>query len=132
MSNPARPTPKSPMRLAVVATLVVFASAACGVNPQPTDYGDDYENNYMLGCSGYFWDAGAEDPDDRQLDKSKDAVVTTPVAECECMYAGFEGSIPFSEVKEFEDRQAEAETGDDIEIPDNIAKIIDDCRGEPG
>lgn len=99
--------------------VVMVASVACGVNPQPTDYGEQYESNFMLGCTGVDPETG-EVPNGGEL--------LAPEDECGCIYDGLVEKVPFDEAKEFEDQQSEAESGADIEIPDNIAAIIDDCN----
>jgi hypothetical protein len=105
--------------------LLFVVPLACGVNPQPTDYGQDYEDNFMLGCTGRFQDG------DNAGEESSDAKVSAPEDECQCVYDGLVEKVPFSEAKEFEDQQAEADSGDEIEVPDNIQSIIDEC-GQPG
>lgn len=92
---------------------------ACGVNPQPTGYGDDYRDNFMLGCTGVDPDTGESPEGYEQLATEK---------QCACVYEGLEEKIPFDEAKEFEDAQAEADSGADIEVPDNIAKVFADCE----
>jgi hypothetical protein len=108
------------LRLAALGAALLVVPMACGVNPQPTDYGDDYENNFMLGCTGRFQDG------DNEGDRSSDAKVFAPEDVCQCIYDGLVEKVPFTEAKEFEEAQAEQEAGD-IEVPENIQKIIDEC-----
>lgn len=107
--------------MGALAAVALVLPLACGVNPQPTDYGDDYEDNFMLGCTGIFQKG------DKEGERSSDAVVFASEDECQCIYDGLVEKVPFSEAKEFEDQQAEAESGDDIVVPDNIQKIFDEC-----
>lgn len=109
------------LRLAALGAVALVVPLACGVNPQPTDYGDDYEDNFMLGCTGIFQKG------DKEGERSSDAVVFAPQDECQCIYDGLVEKVPFSESKEFEEQQAEAESGDEIDVPDNIQKIYDEC-----
>ena len=114
---PSRPTVR--MLLAVLLTAFVTVAAACGVNPQPTGYGDQYEENFMLGCTGVDPETG-ESPDGYEPLASE--------SQCTCVYEGLEEKVPFEEAEQFEEAQAEAESGDDIEVPENIAEIFSDCE----
>ena len=58
--------------------------------------------------------------------------VLAPEDDCVCIYDNLEEKVPFDEAKDFEEQQVEAESGQDIEIPDNIAAIIDDCTSSSG
>ncbi len=77
----------------------------------------------MLGCTGI-------DPDTGEVPNGGE--VLAPEDDCVCIYDNLEEKVPFDEAKEFEEQQAEAESGQDIEIPDNIAAIIDDCTSSSG
>lgn len=105
-------------KIAIVA-LIALTAAACGANQQPTGYGEDYRNNFMLGCTGVDPDTGESPEGYEPLASEK---------QCVCVYDGLVEKVPFEEAKDFEESQAEAETGADIEIPDNIAAIFDDCK----
>lgn len=117
---PARPRTARPLFAAVVA-LVALAGVACGgVEQQPTEYGQDYEDNFMFGCTG------VEPNSDGQYEDPSLA----PVSYCECVYEGLVEKVPFDDAKEFEEQQAEEEAGQ-IEVPDNIQAVYDDCE-KPG
>ena len=70
------------------------------------------------------------DPDTGEVPNGGE--VLAPEDDCVCIYDNLEEKVPFDEAKEFEEQQAEAESGQDIEIPDNIAAIIDDCTSSSG
>ncbi|MFV0315608.1 MAG: hypothetical protein ACK5O2_01440 [Microthrixaceae bacterium] len=110
-------------RLVVAIGATAAFVASCSVNPQPTSYGDDYEENFMLGCTGV-------DPDTNEVPEGGQTLA--PEKDCQCIYDGLVEKVPFEEAKKFEEDQSEAESGADIEIPDNIAKIIADCTGPSG
>lgn len=118
-SNPSR-SRSLRLRLGALGAAALLVPLACGVNPQPTDYGEDYENNFMLGCTGVFQDG------DKAGERSSDAKVFAPEDVCQCIYDGLVEKVPFSEAKDFEDAQADQEEGE-IEVPDNIQTIIDEC-----
>ncbi len=67
----------------------------------------------MLGCTGHRTrtvtcpEGGEELASDKQ---------------CQCVYTGLVEKVPFDEAKQFEEQQSEAESGEDIEIPDNIQR----------
>ena len=106
--------------LALVAIVVgMVLPLACGVNPQPKEYGDDYRANFMLGCTGR--EPNGDVPDGGEVLASKKV--------CACIYDGLEETVPFDEAKDFEDKQSKAESGADIEVPKNIQSIIDGCAG---
>jgi len=93
--------------LLVVLALVVLAG--CSGQQQPTDYGEDYKQNFMLGCTGVDGELASE-------------------SQCECLYKGLEDKVDFDDAKTFEEDQEKAESGDDIKIPDNIQAVVDDCK----
>ena len=107
-------------RALFVAVAALVLPLACGVNPQPTDYGEDYEKNFMLGCTGV-------DPETGEVPNGGEKLA--PEDDCACIYDGLVEKVPFEEAKDFENEQAEADSGEDIEVPDNIASIIEDCTG---
>ncbi|MCZ7631206.1 MAG: hypothetical protein M5U19_20130 [Microthrixaceae bacterium] len=102
--------------IGLVAALA-FLGASCGANTQPTGYGDDYKDNFMLGCTGV--DTDGQSPEGYEKLASE--------KQCTCVYDGLEEKVPFEEAKEFEEAQAEADSGAEIDVPDNIAKIFEDC-----
>jgi len=118
MNAPTRRRRVPRPRALFLAAAALVVPLACGVNPQPTDYGDDYESNFMLGCTGV-------DPDTGEIPNGGQKLA--PEDECACIYDGLVEKVPFDEAKDFENEQAEAESGDEIEIPENIAKIIEEC-----
>jgi hypothetical protein len=112
-------SPRKAVATVGLIALLTLIVASCGVNPQPTGYGDDYRDNFMLGCTGVDPETGESPEGYEQLASEK---------QCTCVYDGLEEKVPFEEAKEFEDTQAEAESGSDIKVPDNIAAIFDDCE----
>ena len=54
-------TSTSSLRLGMAGMALIVAGivvSGCGVNPQPTGYGYQYEENFMLGCTGIDPDTG--------------------------------------------------------------------------
>lgn len=123
-SAPRRSTARRMSRVAAVAAVAagLLLPAACTGNVQPGEYGDKYEENFMLGCTGRNADGDVVADDGKPL---------APTKQCECVYAGLVEKVPFDEAKAFEEQQSEAESGDDIEVPADIQRIIDGCA-EPG
>ena len=115
MSHSPRRSARVVAGAATVAGLMLLG--ACGVNPQPTDYGEKYQENFMVGCTGV----------DTEGDVPSGGEKIAPVSTCECIYDGLVEKVPFDEAKAFEEAQADAESGDDIEIPENIQSVYDDC-----
>ncbi len=124
--------PRTPTRrtLALLALGLTFP-LACGVNPQPTEYDETYEENFMLGCTTREDSDGNIPGQNEDGEPAEGAKALATENECVCIYDGLVDKVPFDEAKDFENEQAEAESGDEIEVPDNIAKIIDGCS-EPG
>lgn len=105
-----------------LALASLLALTACGQQTQPTDYGEQYEKNFMFGCHEQA-DVPEEDPDQ-----------TTPGPQsgtdfCQCVYDGLEEQVPFEQAKAFEEQQAEDDAGD-IEVPKPIQSVIDSCTDE--
>jgi hypothetical protein len=46
---------------------------------------------------------------------------------CTCLFRGMKETVPFAEAKEFEEQQADAEEGADIELPASIDKVRTTC-----
>lgn len=117
---------RSPRRLARTAALAVaalFLMAGCAPGQsQPTGYGevndkgDGYYGNFMFGCTGV-------EPTDG---KYSDVTLENPDF-CRCVFDGLKEKVPFDEVKQFEETQAEAADGADIEIPSNIEAVRASC-----
>jgi hypothetical protein len=94
--------------------------SACGQATQPSEYGADYEKNFMFGCN------------EQQEVPEEDAADTTPGPQasedfCQCVYDGLQDKVPFEEVKQFEEQQAEEDAGE-IEVPKAIQAVIDSCE----
>jgi hypothetical protein len=110
----------TPLRLAVATTSLVvlaFVSSACSGETQPGEYGEAYQANFMIGCTG--------------VEPQEDGTFTNPSLGsppfCDCVYQGLEEKVPFEQAKEFEDQQAESEPGE-ITIPDNINQVYEACK----
>jgi hypothetical protein len=121
---PHPPTSGRPRRVlrsafVVAALTVALVASSCGQQRQPTEYGEDYRENFMLGCTGVEEDGEVPPGGEKLASKSY----------CECVYDGLKDKVPFDEVREFEEQQAEAESGDDIEVPKNIQTVFDGCEG---
>ncbi len=109
-------------RVLLLALIAIPLAVGCGVERQPTGYGDDYRDNFMIGCTG-------ADPDGEPVksDQAPDGVKLASKSDCECIYEGLEETVPFEDAKTFEEAQAEAEDGADIEVPKNIQSVFDGC-----
>jgi len=93
----------------LLSVLALVALAGCSGQKQPTSYDKEFKENFMLGCTGV---------DEPLASKSQ----------CECIYKGLESKVDFDDAKAFEEQQEQAESGDDIKVPDNIAKVAEDCK----
>lgn len=109
---------RSPRTLLALILASLAVVSACGQQAQPKDYGEDYEKNFMLGCTGRDEDGDIPPGGSELASRSY----------CECVYEGLEEKIPFDEAKEFEDKQSEAESGDEIDVPKNIQSVFDGCE----
>lgn len=113
------------LRVLLVAVVAATALAGCsnGQQAQPKNYGDintkneGYYGNLMFGCTGVeanedgeYVDVKLESPDF-----------------CTCIFRGMKETVPFSDAQEFDEQQADAEEGTDIELPANIDKVRTTC-----
>ena len=117
MSSPSRVRNRTRYLLAILCLIPL--AAACGVERDPSEYGDAYRENFMLGCTGLDENGDVPNGGEKLASKSY----------CDCVYEGLEEKIPFEEAKEFEEAQSQVEDDSDIEIPDNIQSVFDDCEG---
>lgn len=113
-------------RTSALAVVALFALAGCAPGQsQPTGYGDvndkgeGYYGNFMFGCTGVEPTEG----------KYVDVTLENPDF-CRCVFEGLKEKVPFDDVKQFEEAQAEAESGADIEIPANIEAVRKSCADE--
>ena len=123
-----RPLTRAIRGLSLVLVASVALVGCTGVQPQPRDYGEANTNNegyfghFMLGCTG------VEATDGEYVDP-------TIASEdyCRCVFTGLKDpgdGVPFAEMQAFEEAQAEAESGEDIEVPRNVQRIMDRCDEE--
>jgi hypothetical protein len=106
-----RPRTLRPL-LAVLAGALLVASG-CTQQAEPGEYNAQYEENFMFGCTGVDGDA-TPTLASRQF--------------CECYYEQLVDKVSFDKAREFEQQQAQATDGNDIEVPPDIQAVIDRCR----
>lgn len=106
------PTIPRALRAALVAVAATLVVSGCGGEVQPRGYGDEYRENFMFGCTGV-------EPDQDPTLASRDF--------CRCFYDGLVDRVPFDQAREFEEQQAEAESGEDIDVPEDIQRVVDRC-----
>jgi hypothetical protein len=119
-----------PARVLIVTVVAAMALVGCtgGQASQPKEYGsintenEGYYGNLMFGCTGVeanddgkYVDVKLEDPDF-----------------CTCVFRGMKETVPFSEAQEFDEQQADAEEGADIELPPSIDKVRTTCAENDG
>jgi hypothetical protein len=102
------PESRRHVRATVVAlALGALVLSACGGQTQPREYGEQYEANFMIGCTG--------------VEPNADGVFENPdlgsVPYCECVY---------EQVEQFEEQQAQEEAGQ-ITVPAPIQAVYDGC-----
>jgi hypothetical protein len=97
-----------------------MAISGCGQQRQPTEYGDKYKENFMLGCTGVEKDGDVPAGGKKLASKSY----------CECVYRGLREKVPFDDARKFEQQQSEDDPDEEIEVPKNIQAVFDDCEGE--
>jgi len=121
-----RPVTRAVRGLSVAAVAALALTSCAGGQPQPTGYGEPtrdgsgFYGNFMYGCTGVEPNEDGEYVDE-ELESQEF---------CRCVYEGLSdpgAGVPFSEVRAFEEAQAEAEDGDDIEVPRDIQRIMDRC-----
>lgn len=114
----------SPRSLSLLLALIVMVVAGCGGTVrQPTSYGDvnskgeGFYGNLMYGCTGV-------EPDE------KGRYVNEKLSSsdyCKCLFEGLKNKVPFDEVRDFEQVQADAKAGTEPEVPKRIAQVREDC-----
>ena len=109
--------------LSLLAVAVIALSGCAGGQPQPREYGDvntkneGYYGNFMLGCTGVKANAEGEYVDVKYESEEY----------CTCVFRGMKETVTFDTAREFEEEQADAESGADIVIPKSIQAVMDDC-----
>jgi len=111
------PASRHPLRLVVLlVACILAATTACSGQTQPREYGEKYEANFMIGCTG--------------VEPNAEGVFSDPslgtVPYCECVYDGLVEKVPFDQVEEFEKQQATEEAGQ-IVVPAPIQAVYDGC-----
>ena len=116
-----RSVPRSLRAVLLVVAFAVPLLGCTGQTPEPKEYGDvnsegeGYYGNFMFGCTGVlptdgeYVDVKLENPDF-----------------CTCVFRGLKETVNFSETKDFEEAQADAEPGE-LEIPKNIDSVRKKC-----
>jgi hypothetical protein len=122
-------SPSRQARVLIVAVISSMALAGCtngGQASQPKEYGDinteneGYYGNLMFGCTG------VEANDDG---KYVDVELEQPDF-CTCVFRGMKETVPFSDAQKFDEEQADAPEGSDIELPANIDKVRTACADD--
>ncbi|MFZ4516907.1 MAG: hypothetical protein ACOYOP_00850 [Microthrixaceae bacterium] len=111
------PRRSRPAAVVLAAVSVVMLLAGCSQNQQPREYGEQYEKNLMIGCTGV-------EPNDQG--KYRNPTLGS-AAYCQCVYKGLVEKVPFDDAKKFEEQQAEEKAGE-ITVPKNIASVYDACK----
>ncbi len=120
---PAAPTAAKKLLVAFVCLLVVVGCS--GQARQPSEYGEinskgeGYFGNLMYGCTG------VQPTDGKYINET-----LSSADYCECLFTGLKDTVPFAEVKKFEETQADAKAGDEITVPKGIAKVQRECKKE--
>lgn len=107
----------------VTILFAVLVTSCTGAVRDPTNYGkvnakgEGFYGNLMYGCTGVEPDADGNYVDEK----------LSSADYCKCLFEGLSDRVPFSDVRDFEEAQADAEEGDDVEVPDEIARVQKDC-----
>ena len=118
MPNSARDRDR-PRRGPVLVGLLAatLALAGCAGPTQPKEYGEAYQANFMIGCTG--------------VEPNEQGQFTDPtrgtVPYCECVYQGLVDTVPWEQVDAFEQQQSQEEAGQ-IVVPANIQTVYDRCK----
>lgn len=110
----------------VVASVALVGCYSGGQAAAPKEYGDinteneGYYGNLMFGCTGVQANADG---------KYVDVKLESPTF-CTCVFRGMKETVPFSEAKEFDEQQADAEEGETIKLPESIDKVRTTCADD--
>lgn len=124
MPSPRRSRPRSLLTVITVA-VAAFVLAACSPGQvQPREYGEvnsegeGYYGNFMYGCTGVL--------------PNEDGEYVDPTLEnadfCRCVFEGLKEKVPFDQVAEFDEAQADAASdGSEVTIPKPIDEVRASC-----
>lgn len=111
--------------LAVLSVAAVALVGCTGFESNPTEYGevntdnDGYYGNFMFGCTGVEANEDGEYVD----------VVLEDPEFCTCVFERLKETVPFSEMQQLEEAQAEAEPGE-VELPEDVDAARRECAGD--
>ena len=123
-----RPVTRAVRGLSLLAVSAVVLVGCAGGQPQPREYGEvntnneGYYGNFMLGCTGVEANSDGEYVD----------VEYESAEYCTCVFEGLRDpgdGVPFDQMLEFEEAQADAEEGTEITVPKAVQRIMDECDG---
>lgn len=114
-------------------TLLSLTLAGCYQNPDPTEWNDAAEKNFIKGCS-------------EEVTAKNGTTTVVKIANtstCECIVelikmpeTGEQGkyALPWDDLKDYEKKQADAKAGDQPPtVPKQLENAIEDCKPEgPG
>lgn len=110
--------------LAFVAGAVLVTGCSSSMR-QPTDYGEvnaegtGFYGNFMYGCTGV-----------QPVDGKYKNPELNSESYCKCLFEGLKDKVPFDEVRDFEEKQAAADEGNEPEVPKGIEAVRRDCAKE--
>ncbi|MCB1255978.1 MAG: hypothetical protein KDB26_02675 [Microthrixaceae bacterium] len=110
--------------IGLLGALMVLAGCSSAMR-QPTDYGDinakgeGFYGNFMYGCTGV-------QPTDGKYTNAKLGSEDF----CKCIFTGLKKTVDFSDVRDFEEAQADADEDNPPTVPKGIEKVRKDCAEE--
>lgn len=111
----ARPSPR---RLPALVAVVLLA-AACTPQGDPTEYGEEVEDNFRASC-----EAEARAEEGLSAEEAADY--------CRCAYEGMVAEVPFETFRDFDQAQGKVEEGERPPAPpESILDVTTACEADP-
>jgi len=128
-----RSVPRS-ARALIIAVVASMAMLGCtgGQPPDPSSYGDintindGYYGNLMFGCTG----VQADEAGDYDTSSLPEADRLESPDFCTCVFRGMKETVPFADAQAFDEQQADAAEGENIELPANINTVRTSCAAD--
>lgn len=118
-----RPGGRARRRVGLIGIVLALslAATACYSNPDPREWGAAAKKNFVQGCSSDLSASGG----------TTTSIAVAPSKTCECIYKAMvnDYNLSWSDMKDYEAKQADAKAGDKPPTPPKaLTSAINDCK----